>query len=110
MSKAKYIQRGDTLDYKNTTTKTIEAGTIIPLVSLIGVAGTNIAAGQIGSVHVTGAYEIEKSDTTEITLGTPVHYDGSGITATSSGTTTPAGYAASDAAAADTVIMVKLLG
>ena len=110
MSKATYIQRGESLDYKNPTSKLIEAGTVISMVSTIGVAGTNIPAGQVGSVHVIGVFEIEKTDSTEILFGTPVYFDGTGITATSGGSTTPAGYAAANAAAADTTIAVKLLG
>lgn len=110
MSKATYLQRGESLDYLNSTKKAIEAGTIIPLVSRIGVAGTTIEPGEIGSVHVTGVFEVTKNDTTEMSMGTLVHFDGAGMTATSTADTVPAGYAAAAATAADTTMMVKLLG
>lgn len=110
MSTATYLQRGESLDYVNSTSEAITAGDIIPLVSRIGIAGTTIEPGATGSVHVIGVFEISKKDTTKIPFGTPVYYDGSGITATSGTGTTPAGYAAADAAAADKTMLVKLPG
>lgn len=109
MSKAAYWQRGESLDYKNETTAVIEANTIIALNGRIGVAGTAIEPGETGSLHVTGVYEIEKTGTAAIEMGAPVYFDGTGITDTADGNTL-AGYAAQAAAAADTVILVKLQG
>lgn len=109
MSKATYWQRGESLDYRNTTTKTIEAGTVVTLKSRIGVIGGDIIPGEMGTVHMTGVFEFPKADTNEIPMGTLVYYDGTGITATA-GTDTPAGYAAADAAAGENSINVKLLG
>lgn len=110
MSAATYLQRGESLDYLNSTNKAIAAGTIISLVSRIGVAGTTIEPGELGSVHVTGVFKVTKNDTTEIPMGALVHFDGTGVTATSTADTVPAGYAAATAAAADTTMLVKLLG
>lgn len=117
MSKATYWQRGETLDYKNGTDKKIEANTIISFSGHIGVAGTDILPGELGSLHVMGVFEIPKTATTAIEMGAAVYFDGTGITdaeddgATSNPTAYPlAGYAAQAAAAADTVILVKLAG
>jgi predicted RecA/RadA family phage recombinase len=109
MSKATYWQRGESLDYRNTMTKTIDAGTVVALKSRIGVIGGDILPGEMGTVHMTGVFEITKTDANEIPMGTLVFFDGTGITATA-GTDTPAGYAATDAAAGDNSIIVKLLG
>ncbi|MFW6680665.1 DUF2190 family protein [Lacrimispora sp. AGF001] len=109
MSKASYFQRGESLDYVNHTTEKIEALSIIELVSRIGIAGDDIAAGEMGTVIVSGVFEIQKTDTTAITMGTLVYYDGTGITTTATGNI-PAGYAAADAAAGDSTMIVKLLG
>lgn len=109
MSKATYWQRGESLDYVNSGNATIEANTIIALSGRIGVAGTDIEPGQKGSLHVTGVYEIAKTGTSEIAMGAPVYFDGTGITDTASGNTL-AGYAAQDAEASATVILVKLQG
>ena len=108
MAKATYFQRGESLDYKNKTDAVIDAGTIIDLGTRIGITGTHINPEETGSLHVCGVYEIPKTDETAITLGTAVYFDGTGITATEG--STPAGYAAADAADADTVVLVKLLG
>lgn len=117
MSKAAFWQRGETLDYRNGTDTKIEANTVITFGSHIGVAGTDILPGELGSLHVTGVFEVPKTDTTAIEMGTEVYFDGAGITAaaTDGATTGPvayplAGYAAQAAAASDTVILVKLGG
>lgn len=118
MSKAAFWQRGETLDYKNDTDTKIEANTVISFGSHIGVAGTDILPGELGSLVVTGVFEINKTaETGAIEMGTTVYFDGTGITtaandgATSNPTAYPlAGYAAQAAAAADTVILVKLGG
>ena len=116
MSKGTYWQRGETLDYKNATDTKIEANTIISFGSRIGVAGTDILPGEIGSLHVTGVFEIPKTATEAIEMGESVYFDGEGITnEENDGKTTPtaypiAGYAAQAAAAADNVILVKLGG
>lgn len=107
MSKATYWQRGESLDYVNSGDTVIEANTIVSLGTRIGVVGTDINPKEKGSLHVTGVYEIAKTGG-EIAMGAAVYFDGTGITADTSGT--PAGYAAAAAAADDAVILVKLLG
>jgi predicted RecA/RadA family phage recombinase len=110
MGKAEYWQRGETLDYKNTGTATIEANTVVIFGNRIGVAGTDILPGEVGSLHVTGVFEMTKTASGAIEMGTDVYFDGSGITNTEGDDTVPAGYAAQAAAAGDTVILVKLTG
>lgn len=108
MAKATYWQRGESLDYKNTTDAVIEENTIIDLGTRVGITGTYINPGETGSLHVCGVYEMPKTDDTAIALGAAVYFDGTGITVTAG--STPAGYAAGVAEAADTVVLVKLLG
>ena len=109
MSKAEYWQRGEALDYTNTTDAVIPANTIVKIGSRIGVTGTEIAPGDIGTIHVGGVWEIGKTGNAEIAMGQTVYFDGTGITDTA-GDNTEAGYAAANAAAGDTVILVKLRG
>ncbi|MBR1476876.1 MAG: DUF2190 family protein [Lachnospiraceae bacterium] len=109
MAKATYYQRGETLDYKNSGNTVIEANTIIDLGTRIGVAGTSINPDELGDIHVTGVFKIAKTGTDAIAQGAAVYFDGTGITNDNS-STTPAGYAAYAAEAADTEIYVKLLG
>ena len=63
MSKASYWQRGETLDYKNTGSSTIEANTVVELTGRVGIAGTDIAPGAEGDLHVCGVFEFDKTGT-----------------------------------------------
>ena len=115
MTKATYLQRGEALDYTNATTDIIEAGSVIAVGSHIGIAGTDIEPNAVGSIHVVGCFEIAKTTASDvIDQGTPVYFDGTGITTTApSGDgkiTTPIGYAAAASAATDTAVLVKLNG
>lgn len=110
MSKAAYWQRGEALDYKNTTDTKIEANTIIPFGGHVGVAGTDILPGETGSLHVAGVFEMPKASEGAVEMGAPVYFDGTGITDTGGDGATPAGYAAQAAAAGDAVVYVKLVG
>lgn len=110
MGKAEYWQRGDTLDYKNTGTETVEANTVVIFGNRIGVAGTDILPGEVGSIHVTGVFEMPKTASGAIDMGTDVYFDGNGITDTEGDGTVPAGYAAQAAAAGDAIILVKFAG
>ena len=112
---AQYWQRGEALDYKNNTTKVIPAGAIITIGSRLGVAGTEIAPGQMGSLHMGGIWTIKKTGTAAIEMGQTVYFDGTGITDTKGGSgdssiSVEAGYAAAPAGAEDSTILVKLRG
>ena len=107
---AKYSQRGETIDYANGGSTTIAAGSIVSLTTRVGIAGTDIAAGAVGPIHMVGVFELTK-DAAAITLGAAVYYDVSEDCFTATATDNIlAGYAASAALAADTVCLVKLLG
>lgn len=116
MSKATYWQQGATLDYKNTTNKPIDAGEIVTFGSRIGIAGTRIPAGEVGTLHVEGVYKMPKKSEEAITIGTSVFYTEDGITAESlaaSGATAAEvsiGYAAETATSDQDTILVKVLG
>ena len=61
-SNATYVQRGEALDYTNSTEAVIPAGSVISLTTRIGVAGTNIDPGAVGSIHVVGVFSMDKTD------------------------------------------------
>ena len=46
---AEYIQRGESLDYKNETAKQINAGEVVVFGTRIGIAGTTIPLAQRGA-------------------------------------------------------------
>lgn len=110
MSKAAYWQRGEAIDFTNTTGAAIEANEIVVFGSHIGIAGTPIAKDETGSLHVSGVFEMPKKENEAIGAGTDVYYSADdGITATEAGNT-KAGYAIEAASETDTTVKVKLLG
>lgn len=110
MASANYWQRGETLDYLNSGNDKIDAGSIIVLGARVGIAGCDIAAGQLGSVHVEGVYAFPKKDSTAIVQGAEVYWDAEtpGVTATEDDDYIKIGYAAQAAQATDTTILVKI--
>lgn len=107
--KATYWQKGEVLDF--TPTEDVKNGQVVPIVSRVGIAGSDIAAGEQGHLHVVGVFELDKAAGETIPMGTAVYYDAAAdaITATQE-SNTPAGYAAADAAQANATVLVKLLG
>ena len=71
---ATYIQRGETLDYKNSTDAAILAGTVVLFGDRIGVAGGEIPAGAVGDLHVVGVFEIPKKTGVKLEMGEAVVY------------------------------------
>lgn len=110
MSKAEYWQRGEVIDFVNSTTVKIEANQIVTLGSRVGVAGTPIEVGETGSLHVFGVFEMPKKANEAITIGQTVYYDATEGAITGSAGDITAGYATEAAAASDTTVKVKLLG
>lgn len=86
------------------------------LTGRIGIAGTDIAPGAKGDLHVSGVFEFDKTGTAAIAMGQTVYFDGTGITDEADNgqtgdakeTYTPAGFAAAGAAAADAKVLVKI--
>lgn len=105
MAKATYWQKGETVDYKNGTAAKIEAGTIVSLGTRIGIAGTDIAPGEIGSVHVKGVFIVPKGNAA-LTLGANVYFNATAGTVSTTDTDVPAGWVIEAAAAAATEVKV----
>ena len=103
---ANYIQKGNTIDY--TATAAIAAGDVVSLGSHIGVAAGDIPAGAVGALAVEGVFEIDKTASLAISTGDAVYFSTSTKKVTKTDTDVPAGWAVADAAAADTVVRVKI--
>lgn len=110
MSKAEYWQRGEVIDFVNETEERIEANQIVVFGSHVGIAGTSIEAGETGSLHVFGVFEMPKAADTEIAVGAAVYYDVTAEAITTTAGEIEVGYATEAAAAADPTVKVKLLG
>lgn len=107
--KAVYVQPGKNLDYRNNTGKAIDAGTVVVIGERIGVAGTAIGVGELGSVVMEGVFKLTKKAGEALSMGTGVSYGEDGMTAATEDAPAVA-YVAADAAENDTTVAVKLLG
>lgn len=105
--KAKYCHKGEAIDFKNETEVKIEAGDVLTMGGRIGVAGTDIEPRALGSVHVSGVYEITKKDKAALAVGTVVYLSADGITTTKTDNT-PAGYVAAASSAESVSVWVKI--
>ena len=59
--KARYWEKGVKIDYKNSGSAAIEAGTVVTIGSRIGVAGADIAVGAMGAVILGGVVVVRKA-------------------------------------------------
>lgn len=107
--KARYIQRGESIDF--VPTADVAAGDILKLGKLIGIAKLDIKTGELGSLALVGVYEITKVGLAEFAQGALVAYDfenGFATTAEISPDSTPIGHAVSAAGRSDTTVLVRI--
>ena len=106
--KAIYKQKGESLDYTNNGTATIEAGELVVIEKHVGVAGCTIKAGETGSIHVVGVFEVPcKALTSPLKVGQDVYFKPTdGVTTTS--TDTPLGYVVKAAENGATSVLVRI--
>lgn len=111
MAKAIYVNKGDTLNYMNpSATDKISAGDVIVIGSKVVVSGCDIAAGEVGTVHVSGVYELPIS-ALAVNVGDTVYWDSVNSVVTKTATSnTEIGYAVETVANTATKIKVKLVG
>lgn len=108
--KAKYIQPGNTIDYKNTGNSDIAYGSIVPLgTTRAGVTAALIPAGQTGALHLCGVFLMDKDDAA-IALGAKVYYDPAAdkVSATAPSNGVDVGICVAAAAANDLQAAVKI--
>ena len=75
MSQAIFVQRGETIDY--TAAGAVNAGAVIVLGDLVGVANRAIPANTLGSLMVEGVFDFVKATGagTALAVGTIVYWD-----------------------------------
>ena len=108
--KARYVQRGEALNFLNSTETVIGYGEIVAIGNRMGGAGCDIPAGAVGTVHMTGVFELPKG-AEAVAVGADLYLNGEGVTGTAPKEGAVAiGYAAAAAAQGDGFVPVKLLG
>ena len=104
--KARFVQDGKYLDY--TPEAAVEAGDVVIVGSIAGVANRPIPAGETGAIATEGVFEIEK-DATDITAGALVYYDSSAKKATATkGSNAVLGLSVEAAGTGETLVRVKI--
>lgn len=107
MTQAKYVQRGETIDFINNTEADISAAEVVALTSRIGIAATMIPVGTKGAINVMGVYDLPALTTEALTLGQRVYFKDGKIQATDTGAT-PAGWIVESKAQASAFARVKI--
>ena len=57
---ARYVQKGDAIDYR--PTEAVAAGDVVIIADLIGIARLDIEANTLGSLAVVGVFDVVKAD------------------------------------------------
>lgn len=76
---ARYIQKGESIDYRPETD--VRAKTIVPFPGFVGITRLDIRAGELGALAVTGVFESPKA-AEAIDVGEAVYYDAANGVAT----------------------------
>lgn len=104
-----FVQTGKTIDYTNSGSA-IAYGDVIPLTNCVGIAGENIAASAIGSVHIEGVFELAAVNNDAFAVGDLLYWDALASKLTGVATdNTPAGICVETKAETGTTAKVKLL-
>jgi predicted RecA/RadA family phage recombinase len=106
---AEYIQVGDRIDY--TPSGAVAVGDVVVQGDLVGVALEPIAASVLGSLAVSGVFDMAKATTSDsaLTVGTKVYWNASADVVTAPvGSNKLVGKVVKAAAADDETVWVRL--
>ncbi len=108
---AKYVHRGESIDYVSGSN--VAAGDVVVQGELVGVAKLDIKAGELGSLAVSGVYEMGKAvgSGSVIPVGTKVYWDAAERVAKADaegGVNKLLGKVVKSAADADATVFVRL--
>lgn len=104
---AQYVQRGETIDFKNVGVVDIKSNDVVSLTTRIGVAGGNIPVGATGSVNVIGVFDLPASTAEAFTVGQAVYWKDTSLVSASAGAV-PAGWVVDAKALANSKARVKI--
>lgn len=104
----KYIQKGEALDWLNTTGSTVASGAAVLIGKRVGFTQGVIVNNAMGVVRVEGVYQCDKTAALAIAAGDPVYYNISTKKITKTATDLPIGFATAAAAGSAAYVNVKL--
>ncbi len=102
---ARYIQKGENIDYRPETD--VRAKTIVPFPGFVGITRLDIRAGELGALAVTGVFESPKA-AEAIDVGEAVYYDAENGIATKEKTSIYLGVAVYNALASSEYVYFLL--
>ena len=103
------VQTGEVIDYKNSGTEQINAGDVVPMVKVCGIAEINIAPGETGSVAITKIWEVPSVSGTAFVVGDVIFWDTTAKKATKTATSnTPLGLCVAPKTAGEVRTRVKI--
>ena len=103
---ARYVQKGDSIDYR--PTNAVTAGSVIVIADLVGIARLDIEANTLGSLAVVGVFDVVKA-AGQIPSGSTVYWDAEAQKATLvSGSNHYLGKAIAESADGDETVRVLL--
>ena len=102
---ARYIQKGESIDYRPQTD--VRAKTIVPFPGFVGITRLDIRAGELGALAVTGVFESPKA-AEAIDVGEAVYYDAENGVATKEKTNIYLGVAVYNAQASSEFVYYLL--
>ena len=108
MTKAVYVQKGETLDFTNTGAEDIEYNEVISLTDRIGIAQESIPIGATGSVAVAGVYELPADTTVAFATGENLYWDATNSKVVKTAGDIVAGWAFNDKVTAGANVLVKI--
>lgn len=103
-----YIQKGEIIDFINTSGTDIQSGDVVIQNSIIGVAETLIAAGTSGAVVIMGVVQLALIASLAVTAGDKVYWNVSSKVVTKTTSDVLIGFAVTTQAANDPTVNVKL--
>lgn len=107
MAEATYKKQGDMLDYTPGTA--VAAGEVIVQGALVGIAGRDIAAGELDALALTGIFDVFKLSTDAVTVGQVLYWDaGNNRATTTASTHKRLGLATAASASGQTQVLCKL--
>lgn len=105
---ATFIQDGDAIDYAPAANTNVEAGEVVIIGDLVGVAKYDIPSNTVGAVSLRGVYELAKP-VEAISAGVKVYWDASAGNATTNAESNNLfGLAVADAALSNLTVRVLL--
>ena len=102
---ARYIQKGESIDYRPETD--VRAKTIVPFPGFVGITRLDIRAGELGALAVSGVFESPKA-AEAIDVGEAVYYDAENGVATKEKTAIYLGVAVYNAQASSEFVYYLL--